>query len=129
MIERFCEKLRTCSYLTESEAINVFMDKKLVSNQLDSRLSQVCKQSHGDTLNRFKQSFITLSGKEVNQSTNDKVDRFRAFINEKYKLALRFKQIIEQSMTNKVAFDNRRVKFLEKMADIEVFLAKEIRDN
>ena len=38
--------------------------------------------TQADTLNRFKQSFNKLSGKQVDSQTFEKIDKFRAFISE-----------------------------------------------
>jgi len=83
-------------------------------------------QAQADALNRFKQCFNHLSGKEVDVSTFDKIEKFKTFQGDLHKLLIRFKQILEKAMTTKVEYDNAKVKCLEVMADIEELVASEI---
>jgi hypothetical protein len=73
LIESFCNKIKTCPYLMDCEVISVFTNPRLSSSQIESQLKNLTHQScsTSDTLNRFKQSFIKLSGREVDQSTHN----------------------------------------------------------
>ena len=84
--------------------------------------------TQADTLNRFKQSFNKLSGKQVDSQTFEKIDKFRAFISESQKQLLRYRTICEKAMTNKVEYDNSKTKLFQAMADMEDFIAGDLGD-
>lgn len=64
-VDSFCRKLRNCQYLLDSDAVQLFMDPRIFQAHVDKELSTLVKQTstQADTLNRFKQSFNSLSGK------------------------------------------------------------------
>ena len=66
-VENFCRKLRNCQYLLDSDAVQLFMDPRVIQAQLDSQMNNLVKQTatQADTLNRFKQCYNQLSGKQV----------------------------------------------------------------
>jgi hypothetical protein len=66
----------------------------------------------GDTLNRFKQCFNLLSGKEVDTSVFESIEKFKSFLSEYNKLLNKLKSLIERNMANKVEHDNTKVKLL-----------------
>lgn len=107
------------------------MDPRIFQVQLESQLSNLVKQTstQADTLNRFKQGFNTLSGKQVDSQTFLKIDKFRTFIAESQKHLLRFRSLVEKAMTNKVEYDNNKVKLFQAMTDLEEFIATELGDN
>ena len=84
------------------------------------------RSSQADALNRFKQSFNKLSGKEVNVAVFAKIEKFQTFVVEMHKFMLRFKQVVEKAMTNKVELDNAKMKCLFTLADIEELISSEI---
>lgn len=88
------------------------MDPRIFQVQLDGQLSNLVKQTstQADTLNRFKQSFNQLSGKQVDSQTFEKIEKFKNFITESSKQLQRFRSICEKAMTNKVELDNNKVK-------------------
>ena len=45
----------------------------------------------------------------------DKIMKFKSFIDETTKQLLRFRSIVERAMTNKVDYDNSKVKLYEAM--------------
>ena len=70
-----------------------------------------------------------MSGKQVDSQTFLKIDKFRTFIAESQKHLLRFRSLVEKAMTNKVEYDNNKVKLFEVMTDLEEFIATELGDN
>ena len=48
---------------------------------------------------------------------------------ESQKHLLRFRSISEKAMTNKVEYDNSKVKLFQAMADMEDFIAADLGDN
>ena len=55
--------------------------------------------------------------------------KFKTFIDETTKQLLRFRSIVERAMTNKVDYDNSKVKLYEAMTDMEEFIAADLNDN
>lgn len=104
------------------------MDPRILQKEVDSRLTSLIKTctSQSDALNRFKMCFNELSGKEVDQAIFEKVAKFKNFLNDQFKLLSRFKSVVERAMTNKVEYDNAKVKTLECMGDLEEFIACEL---
>ena len=78
-----------------------------------------------DALNRFKQCFNDLSGREIDQKTFEKIERFKIFLSELRDLMLRFKQIVEKAMTKKVEADVQKQKVFDALADLEELLTSE----
>ena len=70
-----------------------------------------------------------MSGKQVDSQTFLKIDKFRTFIAESQKHLQRFRSLVEKAMTNKVEYDNNKVKLFEVMTDLEEFIATELGDN
>ena len=103
------------------------MDPRIFQVQLDAQLSKLVKltTTNGDALNRFKQCFNQLSGKEIDQTTFEKIEKFKGFLVEQNKLILRFKSIVEKALTKKVEFDNAKTKCFEALADLEELLSSE----
>lgn len=67
-VENFCVKLKQISYLFESDTVQMFLDPRIAQPVYASKLDMHTKtqtSTLGDTLNRFKQCFNLLSGKEV----------------------------------------------------------------
>ena len=130
-VENFCRKLKECAYLLESDAVQLFMDPRIFQVQLDSQMTNLVKQTstQADTLNRFKQSFNQLSGKQVDSQIFEKIERFRTFMNESQKHLYRLKSVVEKGMTNKVDYDNQKVKLFQEMAAMEDFIAGDLGDN
>ena len=126
-VDNFCRKLRSCNYLLDSDAVQLFMDPRIFQVQLDAQLSKLVKltTTSGDALNRFKQCFNQLSGKEIDQTTFEKIEKFKGFLVEQNKLIMRFKSIVEKALTKKVEFDNAKTKCFEALADLEELLSSE----
>ena len=103
------------------------MDPRIFQVQLDNQLQHLVKTSNtqADILNRFKHSFNSLSGKTVDSQTFEKIDRFKNFLTEQHKLLSRIKVIIEKTMTNKVEYDQSKIRLFNSMADIEEFIAND----
>ena len=128
LIESFCNKIKTCPYLMDCEVISVFTNPRLSSSQIESQLKNLTKQScsTSDTLNRFKQSFIKLSGREVDQNTHNQLSKWRDDIKEQQKLLLNSRAVIESAMTQKVKYDSAQRKLFDELGDIEEFMAQEV---
>ena len=128
MVEKFVTKLRNINYLLESDAVQLFMDPRLTQSELDYRLGQLVKSttSQADALNRFKECFNQLSGKEVDQRTFQRINDFKIFILDIQKLLTKFKSAIEKAMTNKVEYDNSKMNMLTAMCDIEQLLQTDL---
>lgn len=107
------------------------MDPRIFQVQLESQLAKLLKltTSSGDALNRFKQCFNSLSGREIDQNTFEKIERFKAFLVEQNKNVLRFKSVVEKALTNKVEFDNAKTKCFEALADMEELISSELNIN
>ena len=104
------------------------MDPRIFQVQLDSQLQHLVKTSNtqADILNRFKQGFNSLSGKTVDSQTFEKIDRFKNFLTEQHKHLVRSKMIIEKAMTNKVEYDQSKIRLFNALADIEDFIASDL---
>ena len=127
-VENFCRKLKSCQYLLDSDCVQLFMDPRIFQVQLDSQLQHLVKTSNtqADILNRFKQGFNSLSGKTVDSQTFEKIDRFKNFLTEQHKHLVRSKMIIEKAMTNKVEYDQSKIRLFNALADIEDFIASDL---
>ena len=91
----------------------MFLDPRITQSQYSLKLDMHVRtqtSSLGDTLNRFKQCFNTLSGKEVDQQTFNAIESFKQYLGEANKLCLKLKSAVEKKMTNKVDIDNQKVK-------------------
>lgn len=80
----------------------------------------------GDTLNRFKQCFNLLSGKEVDQVTFDMIDRFKGFLVDNHKTLIKLKSLVEKQMTVKVENENNKIKVMQALGNLEQFLTAEL---
>jgi len=99
----------------ESDTVQMFLDHRITLSQYSDKLAMHVRtqtSSHGDTLNRFKQSFNMLSGKEVDQLTFDVIDKFKSFLNENNKTLTKLKSIVERQMSVKVECDNNKIKVM-----------------
>ena len=113
----------------ESDAVQMFLDHRITHSQYSDKLAMHVRtqtSSYGDTLNRFKQSFNTLSGKEVDQITFDLIERFKGFLADNNKTLLKLKSVIEKQMANKVECDNNKIKVMQALGNLEQFLAEEL---
>jgi predicted CopG family antitoxin len=113
----------------ESDTLQMFLDPRIPQNQYLDKLqihirTQTATQT--DTLNRFKQAFNQLSGKEVNQHTFDQIEKFKKFLDDAYKMLQKLKSSVERAMTNKVESDNQRSKLLQSLTQVEDFLATDL---
>ena len=130
-VENFCRKLAKCQYLLDSDAVQLFMDPRIFQVNLKSQLSNYVEQTstQADNLNRFKQSFNQLSGRQVDSQVLQKIEKFRVFITQMNKHLTGFKSIVEKAMTNKVEIDNSKMKLFESMADLEDMIAQDLGEN
>jgi tRNA U54 and U55 pseudouridine synthase Pus10 len=101
------------------------MDPRIFQASLQQQLDKLVKltTSNSDSLNRFKQCFNSLSGKEIDQTTFEKVERFKAFLVNQKENMLSFKSLVERAMTKKVECDNAKTKCFEALADLEELIA------
>lgn len=111
----------------DSDAVQVFMDPRIFQVQLEPELQKLVKYTttSGDALNRFKQCFNELSGREIDQKTFEKIERFKMFLSDLRDLMLKFKQLVEKAMTKKVEADRQKQACFDALADLEDLLTSE----
>lgn len=128
----FLGKLKRTAYLMESDTAQMFLDPRIAQPQYESKLAihvRTQTAAQADTLNRFKQAFNLLSGREVNQQTFEQIDKFKAFLAEAQKMLLKLKTCGEKAMTNKVESDNSRTKLMQSLGQLEDFLAQDLNQS
>jgi hypothetical protein len=127
-VENMCRKIRSCQYLLDSDAVQIFMDPRNFQTQIETQLNKLVKltSTSGDALNRFKQCFSSLSGKELDQTIFEKIERFKANLSNQRDHMVQFKSMLEKAMTKKVESDTAKTKLFEALADLEEFLGGEI---
>jgi hypothetical protein len=106
----------------------MFLDPRIPQQAYQNKLEMHVKtqtNTSGDTLNRFKQCFNLLSGKEVDAHLYESIGKFKSFLSDYNKLLLRLKSLVERSMANKVELDNAKVKLLAALGNMEQMIAHE----
>lgn len=97
---------------------------KQINSQIDIQLNNISRLPQAQTLDIYRQSFIHLSGMEVDQSTYDKIFRFASFIRQQTKLLTKFKATVEQAIIYQLASSQRLAKFYKQMGKLEAVLAE-----
>ncbi len=113
----------------ESDTVQMFLDHRITLNQYSEKLAMHVRtqtSALGDTLNRFKQSFNMLSGKEVDQITFDVIEKFKSFLNENNKTLIKLKSVVERQMSVKVECDNNKIKVMQALGNLEQMLTAEL---
>ena len=119
-IDEFTTKLSSVSHLVSSDIYKTFTRSKV---DVNAALKKYINPSNRNILNRFKDIFLDLSGKEINKELICKISNFEESLKVRLPVLKQFRTLIKQNIES---FEQKRVKITNLMSTLgkfeEIFL-------
>jgi hypothetical protein len=106
-LDDFVNKLSAVSHISSSDIYKAFTRSKANVNQA---LKRYLNPARKDILNRLKEVFFNLSGKEINAEILHKIEKFDESLKERLPILKQFRNVIRQNIDG-FGSNNQKIRY------------------